>query len=76
MPYSMTERDLQEVLEQCAGPGVISSVRFVVDKETGRKRGFGYVDFTREEEAKKVFYEMHGHVVGGRRLSIDDATRR
>ncbi|KAL8820438.1 MAG: hypothetical protein Q9191_007516 [Dirinaria sp. TL-2023a] len=56
--------------------GELLSLRIVTDKDTGRSRGFGYVDFVNPEDAAKALQEMNGQQIDGRRLNVDTAAKR
>lgn len=56
--------------------GELLSLRIVTDKDTGRSRGFGYVEFVNPEDAAKALQEMSGQQIDGRRLNVDTAAKR
>ena len=76
LAYSVDESILKDEITRYIDESKIASIRFPVDKDTGKKRGFAYVDLIHEDDAKKLFYEMHGQEVMGRKVAVDDATRR
>jgi RNA recognition motif-containing protein len=69
------EKILQYEVEKFSGPGTVASVRFPADRDTGKKKGFAYVDIYRESDAKNIYERMHGCDIMGRACNIDDATR-
>jgi nucleolin len=56
--------------------GEVSFVRVVTDRETGKSKGFGFVEFANAEDAAKAKDEMQGKEVDGRELNIDFAQER
>ena len=70
LPYSTSEEDLQELF---AAHGTVTSVSLINDRETGRSKGFGFVEFENDEEAKKAIDALHGQEFGGRALVVNEA---
>jgi len=68
--YSVRENDLKEVMEDY---GAVVSVKIVKDRETGRSKGFGFVEFENAEDAKRVIAELNGSEYAGRPLVIKEA---
>lgn len=66
--FQTTEDNLWEVFAEY---GEVKSVRLPTDRETGRMKGFGYVEFTDMESAKKAFEGAQGMDLGGRGLRLD-----
>lgn len=73
LPFSTTEEDLREMFEQ-HGPTV--SVRVITDRETGRSRGFGFVEFEEDSSAEKALQALNGADMGGRSLRVNEAQDR
>jgi RNA recognition motif-containing protein len=73
IPYSKNEDDLKDLFGQY---GEVSSVKFVNDKETGRFRGFGFVEMTNKDEADKAITALEGNDFGGRTLRVNEARPR
>jgi len=64
-------------LEQLFSPlGDVASVRLVRDHETGRSRGFGFVEMSSSIEASKAIQELNGRDVGGRQINVSEAKER
>ena len=76
LSYKAGVKEVTEFLERKAGKGSVKSVRLATDQATGRKKGFAYVDFFVEDDAKVCFEELHEKDLLGRSVRIDDATRR
>lgn len=75
LAFHLNEMTLKEEIERFVGRNSVCNIRLATDRETGRKRGFGYVDFYIIQDANKVYDEMHGLIIAGRQVSIDEATR-
>lgn len=73
LPFTTSEDELRELFEQ---HGPTASVRVVTDRETGRSRGFGFVEFSDEGSAEKALEAMNGHEMGGRPLRVNEAQDR
>ena len=62
LPYSVTELELRDLF---ASLGTITEAKIVTDRDTGRPRGFGFVEMSTEDEAKKAIEELNGPGRGG-----------
>lgn len=70
LPFSTTDDDLQDAF---AAFGTVVSARVIMDRETGRSKGFGFVEMTTEEEAKAAIDGMDGKELGGRAINVNVA---
>src|SRR6202049_579278 len=70
LPHSTTESELRTVFE---AHGAVEKVSIVTDRETGRARGFGFVEMTNAAEADKAVAALNGTELGGRALKINEA---
>ena len=70
MPYGATEADLRSHFTAVAPP---SQIVVPVDRDTGRPRGFAFVTFATEEEAKVAAEKMNGLDLDGRQLTVNEA---
>src|SRR6202049_2261389 len=70
LPHSTTESELRTVFE---AHGAVEKVSIVTDRETGRARGFGFVEMTNAAEADKAVAALSGTELGGRALKINEA---
>jgi RNA recognition motif-containing protein len=70
LPHSTTEADLRASFE---AHGAVDKVSIVTDKETGRSRGFGFVEMTDSAEADKAIAALNGAELGGRTLTVNEA---
>jgi cold-inducible RNA-binding protein len=73
LPFSMTEDSLKALFE-IAGP--VAMVRIVIDRETGRPKGFGFVEFEQPEAATTAIAEFSGRTIAGRALVVSEARPR
>ncbi len=70
LPYSVTEDGLKEHFSQA---GEVASVVIIKDKMSGRSKGFGFVEFVNEEDAKKAIEMFDGKELEGRNLTVNEA---
>jgi cold-inducible RNA-binding protein len=70
LSYQTTEADLTEMFEQ---HGAVESVRIITDRDTGRSKGFAFVEMTEDEAAEKAIASLNGQEVGGRALTVNEA---
>ena len=73
LPYSTTDAELREIFESY---GAVESATVIKDRETGRSRGFGFVEMTNDSEADQAIENLNGHEMGGRPLTINEARPR
>jgi RNA recognition motif-containing protein len=72
IPYTSTEADLREMFEK---HGTVHSVNLIVDRETGRARGFGFVEMD-DDDAVAAMEALNDAEVGGRTLKVNEARPR
>ncbi|PYX09194.1 MAG: RNA-binding protein [Acidobacteria bacterium] len=70
LPHSTTEAELRTVFQ---AHGDVEKVSIVTDRETGRARGFAFVEMTNASEADKAVAALNGTELGGRTLTINEA---
>ena len=70
LPHSTTETELRNVFE---AHGAVEKVTLVTDRDTGRSRGFGFVEMKDAGEADKAIAALNGTDLGGRPLTINEA---
>ena len=73
LPFDTTEADLRGLFEQ---HGAVQSVNVISDRETGRSRGFGFVEYEDADSAEKAQRALDGHDFGGRSLRVNEAHER
>jgi RNA recognition motif-containing protein len=72
LPFSATENDVRDLFEK---HGAVQSVKLVSDRETGRPRGFGFVEMP-SSDAQTAIQHMNGFEMGGRPLRVNEARER
>ncbi len=73
LPYRIKEAEIREIF---GAFGDVTRVKIVKDRETNRSKGFGFVEMSDDEAAKKAMQELDGKEVGGRALKINEAKPR
>ncbi len=70
LPYSTTDDELQATF---APFGDVASAKVIFDRETGRSKGFGFVEFEDDNAAKEAIKQLDGSDFGGRALVVNEA---
>ncbi len=73
LPFSMTEEDLQQMFSSY---GTIVRASIVKDRETGRSKGFGFVQMSSNEEGNAAMAALNGLEQNGRKLTVNEARPR
>jgi RNA recognition motif-containing protein len=73
LSYDTNENDLRDLFGQI---GAVSEVKVVLDRETGRPRGFGFVEMSSADEAAAAIEQVNGRELGGRTLNVNQAEAR
>ena len=73
LPYEITEAEITEAFSQY---GAATSVKLISDRDTGRGKGFGFVEMESSEQARQVVDELNGKELFGRTLKVDIAKDR
>jgi cold-inducible RNA-binding protein len=73
LSYNTSESQLRELFE---AHGDVASASLAMDRETGRPRGFGFVEFNNDEHAKAAMAALNGKSVDGRDLTVNEARPR
>ena len=73
LAFQTTDEDLLELFSQA---GAVESAQVVMDRDTGRSRGFGFVEMPNKSEAEAAIAQLNGKDVGGRALRINEARPR
>jgi RNA recognition motif-containing protein len=73
LSYGVTSSDLEQM---CASHGTVQSAEVISDRETGRSKGFGFVQMGSDDEAKAVIAALNGQEVDGRALTVNEAKPR
>jgi len=70
LPYSLEEADLKELFEAY---GEVTTVKIIMDRESGRSKGFGFVEMSDDEAAQKAISGLNGSEVSGRSIAVSQA---
>lgn len=73
LPFSVTNAELEDLFGE---HGTVSSAQVIMDRETGRARGFGFVEMEGADAARAAIEALDGAEVGGRRLKVNEARER
>ena len=73
LPFNMGEEDLREIFEEY---GEVSSAKIVMDKLTGRSKGFGFVEMDDDSSANKAIEELNNAEVSGRNIKVNESKPR
>ncbi len=73
LPFSATDAEIHSLFEQ---HGTVSRVNLITDRETGRPRGFGFVEMANAAEGDAAIEALNGHDMGGRQLTVNEARPR
>ncbi|OFZ85306.1 MAG: RNA-binding protein, partial [Bdellovibrionales bacterium RIFOXYD1_FULL_44_7] len=68
LPFSATEQVLSDTFAQC---GTVTSVKIITDRDTGRSKGFGFVEMSTDEEAQNVITKFNGADYEGRAMTVN-----
>lgn len=70
LPFSVDQQMLTEKFGQF---GTVESVNLITDRDTGRSRGFGFVEMSSDSEAQKAIEELNGIDLNGRKITVNEA---
>ena len=73
LPFSTTDDELNELF---AAHGTVASAVVVKDRDTGRSKGFGFVEFENDNEGKAAEQALNGSDLGGRSITVNEARPR
>ncbi len=73
LSFDMTDEDLQQVFEEY---GTVNKVNIIMDRDSGRSKGFGFVEMESSESGEKAVQELDGQEVKGRNLKVNQARPR
>jgi len=73
LPFNLGEENLVEIFEEY---GEVTSAKIVMDKLTGRSKGFGFVEMDDDDSAKKAIEELNNAEVGGRNIKVNESKPR
>lgn len=70
LPYSANDQLLREKFEEV---GTVDSSKVITDRETGRSKGFGFIEMSSDEEAEEAISKFHGTEFNGRAMTVSEA---
>lgn len=73
LPFDATEDALRQIFE---AHGEVQKVAIITDRETGRSRGFGFVEMSDDSAADTAISQLNGNDMGGRKLAVNEARPR
>ncbi len=73
LPYQTTEQDLADIFGQV---GQVLSAVVITDRETGRSKGFGFVEMSNDEDARNAINQLNGSTLEGRTIIVNEANER
>ncbi|MBN2757480.1 MAG: RNA-binding protein [Bacteroidales bacterium] len=71
--YKISEDELKSVFEEF---GEVISVKIIIDKYSGKSKGFAFVEMKNDEDGKKAIEELNGKDVGGRVMKVNEAREK
>jgi RNA recognition motif-containing protein len=74
LPFTADEQEVRELFSQ--NGRTVTDVRLITDRDTGRPRGFGFVEMGSSEEADGAIRDLNGYEMGGRALTVNEARER
>jgi cold-inducible RNA-binding protein len=73
MPYDTTQDQIRTLFAEA---GEVTEVTLITDRETGRAKGFGFVEMATEEGGREAIKRFNGHAIGERTLTVNEARPR
>jgi RNA recognition motif-containing protein len=73
LSYEVTDSDLEQLF---AAHGTVQSAQVIMDRDTGRSKGFGFVEMSNDQEAQAAIAALNGKESGGRSLTVNEARPR
>lgn len=70
LPYNIAESALKDLFSQF---GTVTSVKVIMDAETGRSKGFGFVEMENNNEGQQAVQDLNGHELQGRMIKVSEA---
>src|SRR6266481_9705674 len=70
LAYGVTDSDLQQMFE---AHGTVQSAQVIMDRDTGRSKGFGFVEMASDQEAQAAIAALNGKEIEGRALTVNEA---
>jgi cold-inducible RNA-binding protein len=73
LPYQTNENDLIRLFEEV---GQVTSATVITDRDTGRSKGFGFVEMDSAQDAQRAITQLNGSIFGERTLTVNEARER
>ena len=73
LPYQTTDQDLADIFGQL---GQVLSATVIIDRDSGRSKGFGFVEMSNDQEARNAIDQLNGSTLEGRTLIVNEAHER
>ena len=73
LPWSVNDRQLEEMFSEF---GVVSSANVISDRESGRSKGFGFVEFEKDSDAAEAITKLNDREIEGRKIVVSEARPR
>lgn len=73
LSFRLSEQELGDLFSQY---GEVSSVKIIKDRDTGRSRGFGFVEMANQDEARAAMEALANYELGGRNINVSEARQR
>ncbi|MBI4219998.1 MAG: RNA-binding protein [Chloroflexi bacterium] len=73
LAFTMTDNELRAIFEKV---GQVVSAKVIMDRETGRSRGFGFVEMAEDAAAKEAINRLHNSMANGRQITVSEAQPR
>lgn len=73
LPWSVSSEDLHQLF---SAHGTVRSAEVIKDRETGRSRGFGFVEMENQQDMEAAIQALNGHALNGRPLTVNEARER
>ena len=70
LPFSADQESLTEIFGRC---GTVDSVNVIADRDTGRSKGFGFIEMSSDSEAQKAIQELNGADCDGKPMTVNEA---
>jgi len=70
LPYSVTDQSLRDIFSR---HGAVESSRIITDRDTGRSKGFGFVEMSTDAEAADAIQKLNGSSIDGRAITVNEA---
>ncbi|MEI6169616.1 MAG: RNA-binding protein [Candidatus Saccharibacteria bacterium] len=73
LPWSVNDEQLAQIFAEA---GTVDSARVITERDTGRSKGFGFVEMASDDEAKKAVETLNGKEIEGRAITVNEARPR